>query len=74
MQGTASAQAADMHVGPCAPPCSPTPCRGCSAGSKPVKKKQGWSQVKAQPLALVQNPLHFSVAPQTVVMVQLRKA
>lgn len=65
MQGTASAQAAEMQVGrdPVLRPCSPTLCRGCPVDSKPIKLKQGWSQVKAQLLALVQNPLHFSVAP-----------
>ena len=65
MQGTAITQAAETRGGrgPCASPCSPTPHRGCPVASKPVKLKEGWSQVKAQLLTLVQNPLLFSVAP-----------
>lgn len=43
-------------------------------GAKPIKLKQGWSEVKAQLLALVQNSLHFSVTPQVLVTVQLRKS
>lgn len=59
---------------PVLPPCSPPSCRLCPVGSEPIRLKQGWSQVKAELLALVQNPLHFSTAPQAVVTMQLQKA
>lgn len=58
---------------PVLPTCSPVPCGGCPMGVNPIKLKQGWSEVKAQLLALVQNSLHFSVTSQVLVTVQLRK-